>query len=1004
MDPDDYETTQTKPAHSDPPENDIIHHRKNLILKAMDETDDEDETPTTPTATSSADELDLDEDDSRTELQSLSTMDTEAFRRLREERRKESRRRDKKKQQVASIKKQQATSIKKKQQVATVAGSTHKSQGAAAAAASNNNSNSSKYNKKSSTPTSSPSPTHVTTSRRRTNVAFSKHSNNQQEDTSTIGSSTVSSGYYSNTSNASGSTSGTDYRSRFSRRHNRGGSGSNAENCCGLLLNRLPIFQLTILSMAIIIFIQLDVMEVNLEKTTGIMGLRGSSKLVYDYTPYQEGAQPARTLGALPKDDDDYKTDNEDGKGKDENKEDESKLDALLSEDEKSGSGGDRYSKVLQQENMIGQVMPQSIMDGNHNAIQNIQSQSNGSQLQQEEEQQVGKKSNWDNLGAPSQQQQTENTFQGSDNVQAGDQQQPQGAQVVSWVKENAPPSTSEGDVEGEGERSGSTIFQQQTQPQQQQLGVIGGVVGGNIDSGVVGEDLNAVINNQAPPQQQQLPAVESTSEQYFRQAVVEQQQQQVQVVGEQQQQQPPLFTQQVQQAQQMQMQQQGDQDLQPSLGDETTFSQLVQQLHQEQKQPQQQTNQEVEQPLEQQPSLQQDTQLQVQSQGEGEVESSSQAVSSKQQLIDPAAQSSPVVAVASDLQNSISEKEKKLKQLQQMLAERQKQFQAAVPGGEIVQLKEEEEESPTQVDGGGEEQMVDNTGDAAQIEQGGDVNQLPNSEEEQPQLKSETGNEAGENNREGLASSNLQEQQQQHEEEQPMVNQNELNELRAASMNISNLRGGAVPQEVSQGEGESNVVNDQNEDVEVKDVERHDGSDEEVKESEQLDQSAKEDSPQDNGGEEEKETATNQSQEESRADTPVVIQQQNLITSNKPAGTNSGVIVGQQAHQRGTENFALPDGDFISAVDENGNIINDPNAPPAAAAAVEVAPSPKDEDDVDLTDIDPFKNDSRNFQVKMPANALTEEEKVQLAQLEKEGDASPKEEMTLAEKLAQEG
>ena len=156
-------------------------------------------------------------------------------------------------------------------------------------------------------------------------------------------------------------------------------------------------------------------------------------------------------------------------------------------------------------------------------------------------------------------------------------------------------------------------------------------------------------------------------------------------------------------------------------------------------------------------------------------------------------------------------------------------------------------------------------------------------------------------------------------------------------------------------------------------------------------------------GGEEGKETANNQSQEESRADTPVVIQQQNLSTSDKPAGTNSGVIVGQQAHQRGSENFALPDGDFIAAVDENGNIINDPNAP-TPAASVEVAPSPKDGDDVDLTDIDPFKNDSRNFQVKMPANALTEEEKVQLAQLEKEEDASPKKEMTLAEKLAHEG
>ena len=125
-------------------------------------------------------------------------------------------------------------------------------------------------------------------------------------------------------------------------------------------------------------------------------------------------------------------------------------------------------------------------MNDNHNAIQ-----------QQLQLGQTRPRNNWDNLGVSQQQvqqqQPVENIVpQPQGGIVEADISNGQNAQLVGWLKEQ------QDRVVAQGQAAANTndVQPQQIQPtqqiQQQQGGVVSGVVGGNIDSGIMGSYIGS--------------------------------------------------------------------------------------------------------------------------------------------------------------------------------------------------------------------------------------------------------------------------------------------------------------------------------------------------------------------------------------------------------------------------------------------------------------------------------------------------------------------------------
>ena len=239
MEPDEisYRTTQDpdiggKGRHNiyndntDPPENEERSRRSKLLNNAIHNDDDHNWA-----GSSDGERRDYDKDDDQTELASLSTMDTEAFRRLRAERRKENKKKNKSTTTTSSL------------LSATV------------------NKSSTSKNKvgKSSPP------------RRRNNVVRISSTEQDNCDTSTINSSSLASisnasntttgSYYSNASNTT-SSSGDTTPLRGSRRSTRSGSRNSGRS------RGLPIFQTILFGMGLIMLGKMGIIELKLENSS----------------------------------------------------------------------------------------------------------------------------------------------------------------------------------------------------------------------------------------------------------------------------------------------------------------------------------------------------------------------------------------------------------------------------------------------------------------------------------------------------------------------------------------------------------------------------------------------------------------------------------------------------------------------------------------------------------------------------------------------------------------
>jgi len=711
--------------------------------------------------------------------------------------------------------------------------------------------------------------------------------------------------------------------------------------------------------------------------------LRGSNEVKYDYTPYQEGAVPARTLDALPPDDEEEVI----------NSETEEKIDALLNdEQQQEGIGGDdtRYSKVLPQDDTLGlavvdnnsqeeMAVPNSIMNDNHDAIQQQMNQQqplnsimndNHDAIQQQL--QIGQtrpRNNWDNLGGGSQQQQVVQQpvvqQQPVDNIvpqpQGGiveaDISNGQNTQLVGWLKEQQDRVVAQGQV-----AATNDIQPQQIQPvmQQQQGGVISGVVGGNIDSGitgsyiatdaqpqvvaqqqvdvspqvpqdngvvggVVGDNINSGVvgsDLSAMNSQQQQPLQEPTSESYFRQAVEQHNQQQQQFDAQQ-----PF---------------QNEQVVQQPIQNRGVVGGVV----------------------------------------GGNINSG---------IVGMDLNALPIQQDQVAQSNTISEKEQKVLHLQKLLAQRQQQM-AEAQAAQASQLQQQPEEQVMEFDSNFEppvqpqeiEQPIETSninevqeevGQAVSQEGGdGGQNQLPSVEEEMQSVQ-ETN--------EAVVEEGISEEMQEEKEpsigvgfggarhKDPFDQHNDLDELRKAAMNVSNLR---PPEPKRRGEDDENPSPvKEPEKVLVVEAPQEEASQEGEKEEEVE-------------SEEQSEQAVVQVQPPGGA-----VPYRSTIERDAQVATRKQVYIGKQAHQRGSEAFALPTGSKISLLDNDGNEV-DPNAPPIE----EAASTPLEE--IDLTKSDPMGNDARVGTDNALDRYLSDQEKQQLQTLEAH---PPEEQLTHAERLA---
>ena len=128
------------------------------------------------------------------------------------------------------------------------------------------------------------------------------------------------------------------------------------------------------------------------------------------------------------------------------------------------------------------------------------------------------------------------------------------------------------------------------------------------------------------------------------------------------------------------------------------------------------------------------------------------------------------------------------------------------------------------------------------------------------------------------------------------------------------------------------------------------------------------------------------QSQQLAWPDQPIYVQQIIPVAGNAiPAPLPGDVIIGQQAHQKelGQGQFYVPGGSFVAALDRDGNVVNDPNAPPPPPQNPIEGKTIQDQKDhkdgvtdADLLSDDPFHNDSRNFRQETPVHLFTDKEK----------------------------
>jgi len=130
----------------------------------------------------------------------------------------------------------------------------------------------------------------------------------------------------------------------------------------------------------------------------------------------------------------------------------------------------------------------------------------------------------------------------------------------------------------------------------------------------------------------------------------------------------------------------------------------------------------------------------------------------------------------------------------------------------------------------------------------------------------------------------------------------------------------------------------------------------------------------------------------QSQHDQPMYVQQIIPVAGNAiPDPLPGDVIIGQQAHQKelGRGQFHVPGGSFVAALDRDGNVVNDPNAPtpppqnPIEGQTIQDQKDHKDGvTDADLLSDDPFHNDSRNFRQEAPVHLFTDKEKVLLEKI----------------------
>ena len=612
------------------------------------------------------------------------------------------------------------------------------------------------------------------------------------------------------------------------------------------------------------------------------------------------------------------------------------------------------------QQNQYQQQPLNSIMNDNHDAIQ-----------QQLQIGQTRPRNNWDNLGGSQQQQPVVQQQQPVDNIvpqqpvdivpqpQGGiveaDISNGQNAQLVGWLKEQQDRVVAQGQAATADNTN--DIQPQQIQPQQiqqQQGGVVSGVVGGNIDSGIMGSYIATDAQPQVVAQQQvdvspQVPQDNGLVGGNFNSGVVGSD-----LTAMNSQQQQPL----------------------QELASESYFRQAVEQHNQQQAFDQQQPQ------VDQQPLPNEGV---VGGVAGGNIDSGVVGMDLNALPIqqDQVAQSSP-----------ISEKEQKVLHLQKLLAQRQQQmaesqaaqaaqFQQQQQQPEVEQVMEFDSnfEPPVQPQ---EEQPIETSNinevqeegeEEAVSQEGGDEgqNQLPGVEEEMQSVQ-ETN--------EAVVEEEVSEETQEVKEpsivgfggarhKDPFDQHNDLDELRKAAMNVSNLR---PPEPKRRGEDDENPSPDKEpekvlvvEAPQEEEASQEEEKEEEVESEEQSEQVVQVQPP---GG---------------------AVPYRSTIERDAQVATRKQVYIGKQAHQRGSEAFALPTGSKISLLDNDGNEV-DPNAP----LEEEAASTPLEE--IDLTKSDPMGNDARVGTDNALDRYLSDEEKQQLQTLEAH---PPEEQLTHAERLA---